>query len=82
MRRQVFCDISQSGIGHESNLFDVLVMIFHEAEVGRHRSKTFPAGKRMGLDDEAGEPTCFFNLGVDRSCELNKVALLERGFRP
>jgi hypothetical protein len=75
----MLCDSSQGGISYKANLPDVLVMIPHEAEVGRHCAKTFPSGKGRDLDNEAGEISGFFNVWVDRFRELHKVALLERG---
>jgi len=35
MRRQLLRDGTQSGIGHHGNLPDALVVIPHEAEMGR-----------------------------------------------
>ena len=54
-------------------------VIPHEAEVGCHRVKIFPAGKRRGLDDEAGEISGFPNVWVDRFRQLHEIAALERG---
>jgi len=71
--------VPEGGIGDDANLLDVLVVVSHEAEVGRHCSETFPSGKPRGFDDEAGEPSGFSNKWVDRFRELLKVAFCERG---
>jgi len=75
----MLCDISYGGIGNKANLLDVLVMIPHEAGVGRHCAKAFPPGKRGDLDDEACEISGFQNVRVHDFRELHKVLLLERG---
>src|ERR1035437_1207096 len=72
-------DIAQGGISYEGNLLDVLVVISHEAEVGRHCAQAFPSGKRWGLDDKSRELSGFSNVWVDRFRKLHKVALLKCG---
>ena len=81
VRRQTLRDVSHGGVGHQANLLDVLVMISHEADVGRHCPEIFPSGKLGGLDDEAGETTRFCDVGVDGYRELREVALLLAVFR-
>jgi hypothetical protein len=72
-------DISQGGIGYEGNLLDMLLVISHETEVGRHGSETFPSRECRGIDDKTRETSGFSNVWVDRFREFHKVALLESG---
>src|SRR5687768_12744901 len=77
MGSQTLSDCAHSGIGYDGDLLDVLVMISHEAEVGRHGAETFPFGKRRGLDHDACDTSRLLNMRVDRFREPSKVASLE-----
>src|SRR6188472_1375221 len=72
-------DISHWGIGDNGDLLDVLVMISHKAKMTRHRPQALPAWKRGDLDDETGESSLFFNVGVNGFGELLKVVLFQPG---
>jgi hypothetical protein len=54
-------------------------MIAHETEMSRHCSKTFPSGKRSGIDDKTREMSSFSNVWIDRLREFHKVTLLKSG---
>ena len=72
-------DISQVGIGYNADLLDVLVMISHKTKMARHCPEALPSWKGGDLDDETGEISLFFNVGVNRVRELRKVALFKLG---
>jgi len=72
-------DISQRGIGDNADPLDVLVMISHKTKMARHCPQALPSWKGGDLDDETGEISGFFNVGVNRFRELHKVALFKPG---
>jgi len=67
-------DISQRGIGYDADLLDVLVVISHKAKMARHCPKALPSRKGGDLDDETGEISPLFNVGINRLRELHEVA--------
>ena len=72
-------DISHWGIGDNGDLLDVLVMISHKAKMARHRPKALPPWKGGHLDDETGESSLLFNVGINGFRELLKVVLFQPG---
>ena len=75
-------DISKRGIGYDADLLDVLVMISHKTKMARHCPEALPSRKGGDLDDETGEISLFFNVGINRFRELHKVAVFKAGLWP
>ena len=73
-------DITQGGIGYDADLLDVFVVISHKAKMARHCPKALPSRKGGDLDDETGETSPLFNVGINRLRELHKVAFFKLGF--
>ena len=81
MRNQVLGHVSHGGVRDERNLFDVLVMVPHEAEVSGQRSERGPTGKARRFHDEAREVALRGNVRIDRLSKLLEVRFLQRRFR-
>ena len=73
-------DISQRGIGYDADFLDVLVVISHKAKMARHCPKGLPSRKGGDLDDETGEISPLFDVGINRLRELHEVAFFKLGF--
>src|SRR5262249_59585706 len=82
-RHEVRCQLlgnrAQRRVGDDRDLPDVLVVIANEAEVSRHRAETVPSGKRLDLDEDAGEIAVPCNVRVYGRRELSEIRRGERG---
>src|SRR3954471_18864475 len=76
---QTLADVADGGIGDDGDLLHALVMVPHEANVGRHRAQAVPAGKFRRLEDDAGEAAGLLDVRIDRLCELREILLGEGG---
>ena len=69
-------NISQSGVGYQSNLLDMLVMVSYKAKVRCHCSEILPAGKLRCINDQAGKSSRLFDIWINSLGESLKITFL------